>query len=242
MEEVFSIAPADLDLAGSAMVTRLLDRMQKLADVHANVLGVGRDDLSKVGLVWMSARSVIVLERELREGERITLYTWTCENTHAACSRYFDFCDEKGLSIGSGATLWMLIDPKTRHIVSAQKAGVLTGQVILRPAPAIGFQRLAHVSRIDAMEIRKPKYTDLDINGHVNNVIYANWILDALPLPLMRQDFVDFLQINYHQEIQPDDTCRLEIEMGENEILVCGRSEAGGRFFFEAGVQLKRRN
>ena len=239
MEEVFRIAPADLDVAGSVTIIRMLDRMQRIADVHATVLGVGRDDLSKKNLVWMSARSAVRVCREIRMNERITIRTWTGQNTHASCPRYFAFVDEQGACIGEGSTIWMLIEPDTRKIVSPQKADLPEIYVKTdRAEPE--FLPIPRMSRIDAVETRVPRYSDIDINGHVNNVRYVNWVLDALPIQKLRDCFVTTLQVNYRQEIRPIDVCTLELQQEDMEVLAVGKSEQG-RTFFEARIQFKDR-
>jgi len=241
MEEVFWVTPADLDLMGTVMVTQMLDRMQRLADTHANALGVGREALRTKNLVWMSARSTIAMERELRLGERIRLHTWTGENTRAACPRYFAFYDKEGMCFGGGATLWMLIDPDMRRIVSPQKAGILQDQATLYAPPVALPQQLARVSHTDVAEIRNPFYSDLDINGHVNNVRYVNWVLDALPLQRLQTHFVEKLQINYHQEIRPDDICEMSLQNEGDKTFVCGKSQHDGKMLFEAELLFKPR-
>ncbi len=239
MEEVFHIAPADLDVAGSVMVIRMLDHMQRLADVHANVLGVGREDLQKKNLVWMSARSAILIKREIHQNENITIKTWTGRNTHASCPRYFTFIDEAGTDIGGGATIWMLIDPQSRKIVSPHMAGLPEIYVPSDMEP-ITVSPIPKLSRIDIQEMRIPKYTDIDINGHVNNVRYVNWVLDALPIQQMQNYFVSALQVNYRQEIKPENVCMLEIQTDDSDILAVGKSEHD-RSFFEARIQLEKR-
>ncbi len=239
MEAVIQISPVDLDYAGSVMVIKLLDCMQRLADTHADILGIGREDLKKRNLVWMSARSAIVMEREIQLGEKITLRTWTGENTRASCPRYFLFIDEAGCEIGGGATTWMMIDPNTRRIVSPQKVD-LPDIPVSEDVSSITMDQLPKLARIDIAEVRKPKYTDIDINGHVNNVSYVKWVLDALPIEIMHKHYVGALQINYHQEIRPEDVCVLEFQIYGSVVLVCGKSEQG-KIFFEARIQMNPR-
>lgn len=43
--------------------------------------------------------------------------------------------------------------------------------------------------------------SDLDLNGHVNNLSYARWVLDSLPLSLHRQSKLGAYQVNFLSEV-----------------------------------------
>ena len=152
-----------------------------MADDHANELGVGRDVLLGQNLVWMSARNTAQIHRPLHGGERISLHTWTGRNTHAACPRHFDFYDQSGRRIGGATSLWMLIRPDTRRIVSPQKTGILMDCVFPDRPISVWPQRLPLIEDADYSVLYIPPYTDMDVNGHVNNARYAAWMLDAIP-------------------------------------------------------------
>ena len=44
----------------------------------------------------------------------------------------------------------------------------------------------------------------LDVNAHVNNARYADWLTDALGTSVMRQYCLKTLNINYAAEVLPD--------------------------------------
>ena len=57
--------------------------------------------------------------------------------------------------------------------------------------------------------------SDLDVNGHVNNTRYAQWILDSIPLEAHAAYRLDEYEINFLAETNVGDT--VVIERGEVE-------------------------
>ena len=63
-------------------------------------------------------------------------------------------------------------------------------------------------------------YGDLDINGHVNNVRYIDWILNGLPYDYLKTHELKEMEINYLAEASYDD-----------EILVSSEKKEASHFF-----------
>ena len=55
-------------------------------------------------------------------------------------------------------------------------------------------------------EVLKVKYSDLDLNNHVNNATYARWILDSYPVAFHRGHRVSRLNLNFLAEVNAEDS------------------------------------
>jgi acyl-ACP thioesterase len=53
---------------------------------------------------------------------------------------------------------------------------------------------------------RTPSFSHLDMNGHVNNVHFAAWALEALPWEFRRTHRLTLLDIVFRNEIRQEDT------------------------------------
>jgi acyl-ACP thioesterase len=53
------------------------------------------------------------------------------------------------------------------------------------------------------------RYSDLDLNDHVNNTSYARWILDSYPVEFHRAHRVGSMSINFLAEMGGDDVAIL---------------------------------
>ena len=57
---------------------------------------------------------------------------------------------------------------------------------------------------------RLMRYSDTDVNAHVNNTKYADFACDALDLAARREgEFISELEITYHEECQPGERIRI---------------------------------
>lgn len=224
LKREITIAHADIDAYGAVPAARLFVWMQRLADEHANQLGVGREALKKDNLVWMLARSAARFDRPIFAGERIAMRTFMGRNSRAACPRHFQFYGQSGASIGEATTLWMLIRPDTRRIVSPQRAGILSNHTVTEPSVVVWPEKLPRIDLADYSVQRVPLYADLDGNGHVNGARYVAWMTDAIPIHTLDRKYIRFLSINYLHEIRPGDCCKLMVNNKEDGYLFCGRS------------------
>jgi acyl-ACP thioesterase len=56
---------------------------------------------------------------------------------------------------------------------------------------------------------RRALYSDIDYNGHVNNVRYIQWIQDSIDPAVLEQARQARLDINYLGEVKPGETVEL---------------------------------
>ena len=70
-----------------------------------------------------------------------------------------------------------------------------------------------------------PGYADIDENGHVNNAIYANFVLNALQPK--GEGALKTFQIDYRQEVRPDEPLKVFICREDGSARVKGVREDG---------------
>lgn len=230
---------ADLDPSGSVRLPVLLDHMQRVADGHAEAFGVGREATVAHGVVWILARLRVELQAPLQKGE-LVIKTWPGKTARAVCPRYFAFETSQGERLGAAATAWTLMDLRTHRITTAQKCGLpFDPQGVL--APPMQLPGRIEGAQTGTGVLREAVYSDLDVNGHVNNARYANWVCDLLGPACFETHYAQMLQINYHREILPGVQVRLCSQQRGDTVCISGASATGETLHFEAQVQLKAR-
>ena len=61
-------------------------------------------------------------------------------------------------------------------------------------------------------EQRRMRYSDSDLNGHVNNTRYADFACDAVDMERLEQDrFLAEMQIGYLAECRPGETLSIQV-------------------------------
>ena len=84
-----------------------------------------------------------------------------------------------------------------------------------------------------------PVYTDLDVNGHVNNTRYADWLCNALGINTLRQYCPQSLIMNYNAEVLPGQEVALHLTRNGLDYRLAGYH--GEKLAFEIGGRLKER-
>ena len=84
------------------------------------------------------------------------------------------------------------------------------------------------------------RYSDLDINKHVNAGRYIAWVQDQFPIEHYLHNQIKTFQINYHNETRFGETVQLYFSPGKEtnvHNLVEGKIESSGATAFRAKIE-----
>ena len=238
-QEQFTLLTRDCDVNGQWRPSAVLAAMQEAAGAHCALLGCGRDDLLKRGIVWILARCEVQMDRYPAIGEKVTVQTF-----HKPCRlrffpRYYVFSDEAGNMVGKAGTLGLLMDNHTRQTIAAGDVAALLPDNSEIAAPMALPATVGQLQGEEAVMPYRPLYTDLDVNGHVNNTRYADWLCNALGIEAMQRYQLQSLILNYNAEVLPDQEVALHLTRQGGAYRLAGYP--GGKIAFVAGGQLVER-
>ena len=75
-----------------------------------------------------------------------------------------------------------------------------------------------------------PGYSEIDVNGHVNNTRYVSWLCDELGAELMKDKCVRSLTVNYSHEILPGQPVLLRTQREDDSFRMSGDYEGVNHF------------
>lgn len=180
--EKFQVLFYHLDRRGEISLRSIMNFMQSAANMHGKTIGTSVADFSEKGLTWVFSRFHIRMWRYPEQYENLTAVTWrTAGPGKCFACREFQLFDEGGSLAGEASALAVLIDKKNRKPVDIpdfmQKQFLSDGNRAINDS----FQPLPSI--VD--EIKKRDFhvrmSDIDVNQHVNNTSYAEWITESLP-------------------------------------------------------------
>ena len=238
-QENILLRTRDCDVNGQWRPSALLEEMQEISGTHCALLGCGRDDLLKRGVVWILARSEVQMDRYPNLGETVTVQTFHKPVRLRFFPRYYIFKDAAGEVIGKAGTLWLLMDIHTRQTIPAGDIAALLPDNSDLAAPMALPATVGQLQGEERVIPYAPVYTDLDVNGHVNNTRYADWLCNALGIDQMRQNCLHSLIMNYNAEVLPDQ--EVELRLTRQGMAFHMAAYHGEKLAFEAGGQLKER-
>lgn len=215
--ESFRIHSYQTDMNARLRPGALLEIMQEMAGAHAELLGVGHTALLEMNLVWVLSRLEVQMERWPAFGEELTVETFPLPNRRWFFPRCFVFRDATGHQIGCASSLWVLLDVTERRMARPDPvlARMPDNSDLI---PPLGVpSTVSECSGEPATFHYSPVYTDLDMNGHVNNTRYMDWCCNALGTDTLSTFELNGFAINFNQEVLPHQQLRSELRRdGEN--------------------------
>ncbi len=195
--EELRIRSYDVDATRRATSLSLCRYFLEAAWNHAEALGFGFSHLQTQGKFWVLARFRFEVQQYPAWGDRAVLRTWPRGLKSVFALRDFELQDETGRRLAAGSSAWLVIDaiskrPQRLHKLFPNLAA-LNGKAVLSCDPA----ELGDNEIWDNTSPVTVRYTDIDVNNHVNSVRYIAWMLDACPPGFHLQHSLRGLDVNY---------------------------------------------
>ncbi len=235
-ERILHIEPNDTDVMCLWRPSSAFVAMQNMADEHALKLGCARSDfVDKLGMIWMLARVHLEMQIYPRANENVLVRTWPGLPSRVTCPRYFTIMRENGEILGGGSTSWVLVGLEKRRILPMTKLPIAMPDTSHIPVTIPEPQRFRLSEEGYVREIiRAPLYSEIDLNGHMNNACYMAWVSDMFPLERHKTSRIRSVTMNYASEAVPgEDVCVRLYEQGDN-FEVRGTHAIDGHTIFEA--------
>ena len=201
------------DCFGQCKPSALLRFAQDAAGEHCVLLGTDWNSMAKHRYFWAVVRQRMEITRLPKDGETVTVKTWPMPTTRVAYPRATEGFDEAGNSLFKIISLWVIMDMDTRAMVLPGKSGIDV------PGTSFGTE-LKAPGGLPAFEgsedmHRTVTFSDLDVNGHMNNTRYLDWICDLLPAAFHKDHPMKAVSICYMSEALEGQSLRLSHGEGD---------------------------
>lgn len=193
-KRVFFVTDNMCDLNRHINPTGLLDILQSVAGEHANILGIGFEDLKAKGYAFVLARIKYDLYKPIKSYDELLVETTPLVPSRIDFDRDFEIYDSKTNElIGIATSKWIIIDLVSRRIC---RSNVFTYPCEVREKgnyysfDKLSFEDLKSHLTYD-YEVR---HNDVDFIGHMNNTKYAS--------ALVYSGSVKHFEINFLHEVK----------------------------------------
>lgn len=186
-----------------------LNLIQETAWVHAERLGFGISSMETAGLYWVLTRQVLKMKKWPRYGENFRVQTWLRPPEGAFLTREFSLLNDKNEEIGFCVTTWLALTRDTKKILPLQDLYDWKSLTWDRSCGLIP-EKIPVEGTYEKMAKYRVRNSDLDINQHVNNTKYAQWILDAIPYELHQKLALTTYSVNFLAETHLGDEVQVE--------------------------------
>ena len=196
--------------------TAMLDLMQEAANVNASTLGFGYDEMMNSNTAWVLSRIHVKFNDTPKWRDEVNLKTWHKGVSKLFYLRDFILSDKEGNPMVLATTSWLIIDMNTRRLVRNSDLALSDTAMHAIETPA---DKVVVPVDIEPELVRKHPVTwsEIDTNGHVNNVKYAVWAIDAVKQEDIKERPLKELLINYDAEVMPGDVVKISRIRQETE-------------------------
>lgn len=187
----------------------LLGCMQTTADLHVDSHRLGWKDLHAKGCFWAIYRMGLRINRLPRKYDHITVRTWANPPQGIFQPRSFEVVNQQGDVYLYAQSLWIILDDKSFQPITIES--VMDTDVVSLLGGDHSFPiplkvPLAKGETVFPAVTRNVLYSDIDTNLHVNNTVYARWVLDSIPAEFLQSHRLSEMILNYVQQAHLGDT------------------------------------
>lgn len=213
----FSIRSYEIGADGTASIETLMNHLQETALNHVKVAGLLGDgfgstpEMAKRNLIWVVSKMQLVVDRYPSWEDVVEVDTWVSPAGKNGMRREWHVRDwQTGQTVARARSVCVLMNKLTRRLSKMpQEVREEIDPYILDRA-AIAEEDSRKLPKIDddsADYIQKgltPRWTDLDVNQHVNNVKYVGWLLQSAPALVVENHELAAITLEYRKECEKD--------------------------------------
>lgn len=239
-EYVFPVRFSDCDSASRLRVSSFFDFMEETAILDAEKNGIGIWKMVENGYTTVISRIKLRINHVPVWGEKLRVSTWTKSiYEHKVAIRDYSVRDERGSVIAEATSSWLLVNLRTGRAEDPESVPFLPALYPEKNAISENLELLLPRENPRAVLSKRACYSDLDMNRHVNNCRYADWVLDALFLdPAFRKMPIRSIQMNYLSEVSAgEEISLLRFENSNHHAYIFGvNAQDSSKVHFQARV------
>lgn len=185
--------PFHVDFSGKLTLGVLGNHLLNCAGFHSSERGFGIANLNEENYTWVLSRLAIELEDLPDQYEEFSIATWVENVYRLFTDRNYAMYNKENVCIGYARSVWAMISLSTRKPANLLElhGGDINEYIVDKECPIEKPGRI----KVDAARPvyeSTAKYTDIDINGHVNSIRYIEHILDIFPLDKFKKGIKRF--------------------------------------------------
>lgn len=201
----------------------LINILSEAAGAHSEQVGYGLNTIEETNCAWMLLSWKLKIYERPCWNTELTVKTWAREFSRVSSWRDFEVFDKNGTKIAIATTEWVLIDAQKMSLKRLTEE--MENEYGIYPKNVFEEEFTGKIKEAENMNVVY-EYTasrrDIDVNHHVNNVIYLELAYDAFPKDIS-PDFSN-LEIYYKKQIKIGEKVKVLYGKEENAHTVSIRS------------------
>ncbi|MBC99224.1 MAG: acyl-[acyl-carrier-protein] thioesterase [Halobacteriovoraceae bacterium] len=196
----------------------LVGILQDIATFHAKDAGFGHEEMLEKSVFWVLIRKSIKMKKWPALFSTITVKTWSRLPDSYYAYRDFEIYSQDEL-IGTATTTWVTLNAQTRRPTEIPLKNL---PLDIRSDKALDYEASKVEVSIEEKDLEKvcrfhTRNSDLDLNGHVNNTKYSQWVLDSIDFQYHSTHVVTEYHINFLSEVKLGDEIEVYKDLSHSD-------------------------
>ena len=206
-DKQFELRYFEMNELGLATPTIMLGLLEETAADHCYSIDHSLFDLVKKNVGWVLVSGVLQIDRYPSYKEKITIRTWLSSYSSIKGYRENIIYDEHQNIIGRAKGLWVFFDIEKRRPVPIfeeikEKWSFFSEESISRNIK----KKIEAVSFTDYVKQFRVNRYDTDMNKHVNNIRYLQWVIESIPEEITNNYYLHSIDGRFIAEAQYGDS------------------------------------
>ena len=235
-EKIF-VTSNDVDSHLETKLGAIFRFLQIASTNHAELIGLGKKDTIDKGMFWVITRMKVIIHRMPRLNETITVSTHPGDMIMFVFPRFYQIYSESGELLVSASASWVLLDNITHKLLTKPFGDNyhFSGE---KDAHDISLPEKIALEEVSVAEERKVRFSDTDLNGHLNNTKYIDYIVDIHDSNFYKNCRFKSINISFEKEVMDNQIVKLSSNNNNPELVI---GHVDGQQVFVATVEYQKR-
>lgn len=225
---IFRPSVIDVDFNYKIKPSFILNCFQIIAEEHAMLLNAGyKDMITKYNSYWVLSRLFVEIDRYPEYIEKLEFTTWPLKPKAVECIREYIIKQDNGEVIGRGKSIYLIIDANSHKLKPVSSINMLAPENYKEEMlQNFRLDKILPESLSETVYEAQIRLSDIDINNHVNNAKYADYMFNAFSSCDFEKYEILSFQINYLSEAKEGDKIFIsKYNVGDNNYIIEGKTE-----------------
>lgn len=205
--EAYKVKSHDTNSNEILSISNLFKLMQETAGIQLKNCRPSYEDLLKENKAFFLSSIRVNIYSPIYAYEEVTVKTWACPSRGFTTTRSFEVYKGEDL-VAEANSLWALVsfsDKKLLRMTEIDFSNYEPEEPLVIDQPA--KVRIPNELKLNLVGEYTIRYTDIDINGHMNNTNYPGMFFNCLPNPETK--LVKSVAISYINEAKVGDNVKI---------------------------------
>lgn len=231
------ITSLDVDTNLELKISSIFRLFQMVSSNHSDLLGAGVKDTVEKGICWVVNKIQVNVSRLPKASEEVIISTHAGPTKLFIFTRYYQIYDLNHNLLVSASSTWVLLDINTRKLITHPP-------LFEKLIPETSEDDISLPTKFPDVELSKiedrvVRYNDIDLNGHLNNTKYIDYITDLKDESFYKKHSLKSILVSYDKEIKEKEVVTLYMDDSDSSNLVKGK--VNGINCFTAYIEYNKR-